>query len=169
MIPELEHTYPRQTILVTSRAEVKQLGKKIEKDNIMAVSWHTPISSVPSLYGILISKKRFTYKLIKESQVFAVNFMSIENKEQVLECGTRSGEYIDMFEKSKLTKKECDKIDCPYIEESLACLECSVQEEIELGDHVLFIGRILKSEKFKEGRRIFQTRDRNFTTTISTT
>ena len=164
MIPAIEHAYPRQVILITSRAEINHFGKKTVKDNIMAASWHSPVSFEPPLYSIFVGKTRFTYQLIKKSQVFAVNFMSIDNQKEVLYCGSYTGENINKFEKSGLTKKECEKIDCPYIGEALAYIECSVQEEVEVGDHILFAGKILKSKKIKEGKRIFQDKDDFITT-----
>ena len=61
-----ETVYPRQVILVTSRAEVKSRfsTKHEKKDNIMTLSWHTPLSFNPELYAIIIGKSRFSYQLV---------------------------------------------------------------------------------------------------------
>jgi flavin reductase (DIM6/NTAB) family NADH-FMN oxidoreductase RutF len=156
---------PRQTVLVTSRADVDVAGKSMEKDDIITLDWHTPLSFNPMLYAVVIAKARFSYKLIHESRVFAVNFMSIDNKKDVIFCGTNSGEFIDKFEETKLTKQEADKIDCSVIKESLAVIECEVVNEVEAGDHVIFIGRILGKKLNKEGKRIFHKDNYEFTTT----
>ncbi len=156
---------PRQTILVTSRADVDIAGKKMEKDDIITLDWHTPLSFKPQLYAVVIAKARFSYKLIHESRVFAVNFMSINNKKDVLFCGTNSGEFIDKFEETKLTKQQAEKIDCPIVKEALAVIECEVTDEIETGDHVIFVGKILSKKLNKEGKKIFHTEGYEFTTT----
>ena len=98
-MPIREVAYPRQVILVSSRAEVKSpfSANLQKKDNVMTLSWHTPLSFVPELYAIIIGKTRFSYKLIKESKVFVINFMPFDFKKQVAMAGSMSGEHIDKF------------------------------------------------------------------------
>ncbi|MFC1728051.1 flavin reductase family protein [Nanoarchaeota archaeon] len=162
----MEIVKPRQTILVSTRGNAEVLSKKIKKDNIFTLSWHTPVSFEPFLYAISISPKRFSYKLIKESGVFCVNFISKDLKKQALFCGSQTGEHMDKFKETKLTKGECSKIDCPSIKESLGCLECEVINEIEGGDHLIIIGKVLNICENKKGKRLFQTKGRTFTTTV---
>lgn len=152
---------PRQTILVTARAEVSLMGKKSIKDNIITLDWHTPVSFQPFLYAIAVGKKRFTVGLLKKSKVFCVNFMDIINKKEVLFCGTNSGEHINKFAKSGLTKEECEKIDCPKIGQAIGFLECELISEIEAGDHILFIGKVLNSQS-KTGKNIFHIGENEF-------
>ena len=156
---------PRQAVLVTCRGKVKILGRVTEKDNIMAVAWHTPLSKEPFMYAISIGKTRFSLKLIKESGVFAVNFISKKMKEQVLYCGRSSGEHIDKFAESGLKKEECEKIDCPRLADALGYLECEVADEIEAGDHILFIARVIYSKIEREDKRLFHITGDEFTTT----
>jgi len=156
---------PRQVALVTSRAEVNLIGKSVLKDNIITVAWHMPVSFEPMLYAVSIGKTRFSCRLIKESKAFAVNFMPFELQKNALFCGTNSGEHIDKFEKSGLEKEECSSIDCPRIKDALAHIECEVINEIDAGDHIIFLAKVLKSEEKKEGKRLFQDEGRRFTTT----
>ncbi|MBS7621567.1 flavin reductase, partial [Candidatus Bathyarchaeota archaeon] len=37
------------------------------------------------------------------------------------------------------------KVRPPHIGEALAVLECKVEKEVEVGDHVFFIGRVLEA------------------------
>jgi flavin reductase (DIM6/NTAB) family NADH-FMN oxidoreductase RutF len=159
--------YPRQVILVSCRGEVKEkfTPNKVIKDNIMTLSWHMPVSFDPPLYAISVGKERFSYKLIKDSSVFAVNFMPIELEKEVLFCGRNSGEHIDKFKEAGLEKEEADRIDCCRIKQALAFLECEVVNEIEAGDHVIIIGKVLNIKKNKEGKRIYQVKGDEFTTT----
>jgi len=155
---------PRQVVLVSSREEVEVLGKKSEKDDIITVAWHSPVSMDPELYMVSIGKTRFSRELIQESGVFVVNFIPYILKKQAVFCGTNSGKYMDKFKESGLTKEECEKIDCCRIKEALGYLECRVVDHIEAGDHILFIGRVLHSD-FKHKRdRLFQD-EKEFTTT----
>ena len=66
---------PRQTILVTSRAEIDIIGKEVQKDDIITLSWHMPVSFKPSIYAIAIGKSKFSSKLIEKSKDKKVYFI----------------------------------------------------------------------------------------------
>jgi flavin reductase (DIM6/NTAB) family NADH-FMN oxidoreductase RutF len=157
---------PHQTVLVSCRAHLKKKFSEQEetKDNIIAIDWHMPTALKPMFYAIAVGKTRYSYNLIKKSKVFAVNFMPFSKKDEVLYCGRNSGETIDKFKETGLHKEEADTIDCPRINEALGYLECEVVSEIETGDHVIFVGKALKHEQKKEGKRIFHLDDNNFIT-----
>jgi len=157
---------PRQTVLVTSRAHVKSIFSpdKETKDNVFAVSWHMPVSSDPPLYAIAAGKEHYSTKLIKESKSFVVNFLSIKKEKEVLFCGIHSGEHINKFEDTGLTKEEADQVDCPRIKQALSFIECHVIQEIEAGDHIIFIGKVLNMKEKRRGKRIFQVKDEVFST-----
>lgn len=155
----------RQVILITTRAETEILGKKITKDNIMTADWHSPLSFNPLLYGILIGKTRYSFNLIKKSKVFCVNFIPYKMKEKAIQCGKQRGEHIDKFNEFGLKKEECEKIDCPRLKDAVAFLECEVEKEIETGDHVLFVGKVMNSALKRQEKRLFHITGDKFTTT----
>ena len=157
---------PTQVVLVTSRAEANVLGKTSVKDNIITVAWHMPTSFEPFLYAISVGKTRFSAKLISESKCFVVNFVSFDMKEKALLVGTKSGEHTDKFAESGLTKEDADKVDCPRIKEAMGYVECEVIDEIETGDHVIYIGKVVHSEEKSVGQRLLQGGHSDFTTTM---
>ena len=138
---------PRQVILVTSRWQ--------DKDDIITLAWHTPLSFEPMMYAISVGKKRYSLKLIRNSKVFVVNFISKEFKKDILLCGEVSGREVDKFKSTNFEKEEAETINCPRIKQALGYLECRVVEEIETGDHILFIGRVTKAELRKHGVKLF--------------
>ncbi len=160
-----ELTDPLQVVLVTSREEMDILGKKGVKDNIITIAWHMPVSFNPNLYAISVGKTRFSCEMIKKSKVFAINYVPFELSKAALFCGTKSGMHMDKFKEAKLTKEECKSIDCPRIKEALAYIECRVVNEVDAGDHVIFIGNVLNSEVKKKGKRLFQ-KGNDFTTSV---
>ncbi len=151
-----ELSKPVQTVLVTSKGRARVLGLDIVKDNIITMNWHMCVSFSPMLYAISVGKTRFSRKLIEKSKVFIVNFISPSLKDAAMLCGTRSGEHIDKFKEAGLTREEGTSLDCPGIKEASARLECRVVEELEAGDHVIFVGEVLHSENVSEGKRLFQ-------------
>jgi flavin reductase (DIM6/NTAB) family NADH-FMN oxidoreductase RutF len=134
-----------------------------EKDNIMTVAWHSPLSFNPPLFGIAIGKTRFSHNLIKKSKEFGVNFIDRKLEKAMLICGSISGRGKDKFKEAKLTRKKAKYISAPLIKEAVAWLECKVVKTIDVGDHTFFVGEVLGwEEKGKE--RIFQKFGRKFLT-----
>ncbi|MBW2997216.1 flavin reductase family protein [Candidatus Woesearchaeota archaeon] len=163
----VENVYPIQVILISTRGTTELLGKEVTKDNMMTAAWHCPLSFEPPLYGISIAKTRFTYKLIKDSKVFCVNFLPYELKEKAVYCGTASGASTDKFEKTGLTKEECESIDCCKVGDAAAQLECEVVDEFEVGDHVFFVGKVLRNIDKNDKKRLLYNEDDKFTSTLS--
>jgi len=159
-------TNPRQTVLITCRSDIKVMGKSFLKDNIITVDWHMPTSFNPGLYAVSIGKSRLSCEMIRDSKGFVVNFMPYSQKKAVLYCGRHSGNHIDKYEQSGLEKEEAQTIDCPRIKEAVSCLECEVVDEKESGDHVIFIGKIMKNILKSDEKRIFHLTEDCFTTTV---
>ncbi|AFH42871.1 MULTISPECIES: flavin reductase [Fervidicoccus] len=44
----------------------------------MVASWWTQISVNPLLIGVSVSPERYTYKLLKKSSTFAINFLVVK-------------------------------------------------------------------------------------------
>ena len=129
------------------------------------MDWHTPLSFNPMMYAISIGKTSYSLELIKKSKVFVVNFMSKDYEKQVLFCGRHSGRDFDKFAQTGLIKEEAEKINCPRIKETLGFLECKVLQEIEVGDHILFIAEVVNSGLREHAKRLFHLREDKFTTT----
>lgn len=146
---------PRQVILVSSRYK--------DKDNVMTLAWHSPASFAPELYTIFVGKQRFSYDMIKQSKCFCVNFISKDDKELALIAGRKSGRDVDKFE--EIEKEECEKIDCPRVKNAVAFMECELVDEIEIGDHVVFVGKVVNKKELRKGGRLFQMEGDTFTTT----
>lgn len=151
-------TNPLQTILLTSRVD--------KKDNIMTLDWHCPLSFGPMMYAVSIGKTRYSLELVRKSKVFVVNFMSKDFEKEILFCGRNSGKNFDKFKETGFEKEESEKIDCPRIKQAIGYLECKVEKEIEAGDHILFVAKVLKAELKRKERRLFHLYKDKFTTTL---
>ena len=131
--------HPKPAILVISADAAGRV-------NGMIAAWTTPVSHSPPLVGVSIAPKRYTYELIKESGEFTLNIMSKEYAKQINFLGTVSGrDRKDKLRESGLTISKSKKVKAPHVEEALAVLECKVEKEVEAGDHVFFIARILEA------------------------
>jgi flavin reductase (DIM6/NTAB) family NADH-FMN oxidoreductase RutF len=130
------YAFPMQTVLVTCK-DTKG------KTNIITLAWHTPISRRPPLYGISVSPKRHSYSLIEQNKEFVVNFIPYSLVEAAQFCGTHSGRTTDKLCKTGLTLQPSTMLSTPRITEGYAHLECTLVNDIELGDHHLLIGTVV--------------------------
>lgn len=161
-----EISYPVQTVLVSCKGDFDVMGKRKKVDNLITVDWHMPASFEPFMYAIAIGKKRFSLSLIRQTKVFAVNFMAHEFAKQVLFCGKNSGMKTDKYKAIGLIPVECESIDCKMVKEASAVIECEVVNEFDSGSHVIVVGKILKTHNFNSSKRLFHVGDNQFTTTM---
>jgi len=113
------------------------------KKNIVSVGMFAYFSGKPLLVGIGIAPSRYSYELIEKSKAYVVNVVDKKLVEAVRICGENSGRDLDKFELAKLTAAPAAKIAAPIIEESPLSVECKVVQEVEVGDHVWFIGEVV--------------------------
>ena len=127
------------------------------RPNIITLGMYMPISSNPPLVCIGVSPKRFSHRLIEETGEFVVNIPSIDLKEAMHFCGTKSGRDFDKFRKTGLTPTPASKVKPPLIEECYGHLECKVVQSYVCGDHTLFVGEIVSAsadDDVLEGERV---------------
>jgi flavin reductase (DIM6/NTAB) family NADH-FMN oxidoreductase RutF len=97
----------------------------------------------PVVVGVSIAPERYSHGLIKTSGEFVVNFPTTSILEKVDRCGTVSGRTTDKFSVIGLTPLPARKVSPPLIAECPLNLECLVEEVRQIGDHDMFIGRVL--------------------------
>ena len=115
------------------------------KKNIIAIGMFAPFSGKPALVGVGIAPSRYSYELIRQSREYVVNAVDKSLIEAVRICGKKSGRDVDKFKLAKLTPEKGAKVSAPIIKESPVSIECKVVKEVEAGDHVWFIGKVLAS------------------------
>ncbi|MBI3032380.1 flavin reductase [Candidatus Woesearchaeota archaeon] len=158
---------PQQTILVTTRGKTQIYGKEKIIDNVIPVDWHMPCSIEHFMYAIAINKKTFTHQLIKESNIFVINFIPDTMKDAAVFCGRHSGLHVDKFKEAKLFKLNASAMDCCKIAGALGYLECEVVHEVACEDHTIFVAKVIHKEEKAEAKRLFHIFDNEFTTTSS--
>ena len=113
------------------------------KKNIITIGMFAYFSGKPTLVGVGIAPSRYSFDLIRQSGEYVVNAVDGKLMEAVRICGEKSGREVDKFELAKLTPKKGVKVNAPLIKESPVSIECKVVKEVEVGDHVWFIGEVL--------------------------
>ncbi|HUT15668.1 MAG TPA: flavin reductase family protein [Anaerolineae bacterium] len=111
--------------------------------NVMTLVWTCPISMEPPLVAMAIHPSRYSCDMLKRSEECVLNIPGRPLAEQVLKCGSLSGEDVDKIQLTGLTPESGHRVDSPWIDECLAHLECVVLDILTPGDHVLFITEIV--------------------------
>jgi flavin reductase (DIM6/NTAB) family NADH-FMN oxidoreductase RutF len=129
--------YPMPAFLVGSNVN--------KKPNFMTVAWAGVACNEPPLVSVAIRSSRYTLKGIRETGVFSINIPSVTLLKEADYCGIVSGAVTDKV-------KDCGfKIfygilqTAPMIEQCPLNLECRVEQQLELGSHILVIGRIIET------------------------
>lgn len=134
-VKKFQYFYPYTVALVGARTETQT--------NFMSCAWHTALSFEPPLFGVLISKKRFTHKLISEAREFTANFLAFETIKLSAQMGRRSGYDMDKLKEFRVKLAPSKVIRSPVIEEAYVSFECRLAEIKTYGDHDLFVGEVL--------------------------
>ena len=129
-------------VLVSSRGKAQLVMSSVvsERNNICAVRYHS--AGGESHYMISLHKNSFSHTLVLQSRVFVVNFISGMN-DTVDFAGSVSGRMVDKMKHLELEAEDGVKIDCFSLKSARGFIECSVVHEFSLGDHTLFVGKIL--------------------------
>ena len=135
--------YPLRTYLVVSG---------VDKPNVMAADWVTPLSFDPPLLGVSVSKKRYSYSLIKQFGEFVIAVPTAEILEDVWKAGSLSGRNMDKIKALSITLMKSKVVSVPSIRECIANIECRLLKEIDVGDHQFIIGKI---EHVSYDKRVF--------------
>jgi flavin reductase (DIM6/NTAB) family NADH-FMN oxidoreductase RutF len=134
-IKKFQYFYPYTVALVGAQRD--------NQINFMSCAWHTAFSFDPPLFGVLISKKRFTHKIISEAREFTVNFLSFDRVKLSAQMGRKSGHELDKIKEFQVKLSPAKIIQSPVISDAYVCFECKLVETRAYGDHDLFVGEVL--------------------------
>ena len=113
-----------------------------ETENIFTASWVMNVSSKPSLVALSVGKTRFSLDIIRKSKSFCLNIPDKSMLKEVIYCGNVSGRYKNKFAEMKLEKEITARKNI-ILPKCIAYLECAVMNEVDAGDHILFIAEIV--------------------------
>jgi 3-hydroxy-9,10-secoandrosta-1,3,5(10)-triene-9,17-dione monooxygenase reductase component len=159
---------PRPMVFVSCRGRAPLVGRVVERDFIVPTSWQTPASQEPAMYCVALSKSYpAALAAIKDEGTFIVNFLGIEHEEAAKALSQHHSEFDEPFRKANLTRENGATLTgCPKIHEALGWAECELRQQIDAGDHLLLIGRIVHSELPRsQAKRLFHVEGDKFTTT----
>jgi flavin reductase (DIM6/NTAB) family NADH-FMN oxidoreductase RutF len=118
-----------------------------DKVNAMTAAWAIPVSQRPALVVVHIAPQRYTHDLIMEAKEFGLSILADDQTEVSQHAGTLSGRKVDKFESGVLKQKAPRVTTTPVLEGCAATMECKLEKAISMGDHTIFVGRVVALEK----------------------
>ncbi|HEX5457041.1 MAG TPA: flavin reductase family protein [Candidatus Nitrosotalea sp.] len=112
--------------------------------NVMAAEWVMQISYSPVLVAIFIHHGSHTIKNIEKTKEFGINVASKEQTTEISVAGGYSGSEIDKLKIKNIFKiSKPHKIKTPMISDCTINAECKLVRKEKLGDHVMFVGKVV--------------------------
>jgi flavin reductase (DIM6/NTAB) family NADH-FMN oxidoreductase RutF len=121
--------------------------KKGDSLNAMTAAWTVPVSHRPTLVVVHIAPQRHTHDLVMESKEFGLSILADDQMELAQHAGTASGRRMDKFASGLLRSKPATVIDTPVLEGCAVTMECKLEKAISMGDHTIFVGRVVAMER----------------------
>jgi len=115
------------------------------KPSGMICGMSTKCSRKPGLFAVVLWKKGYTQKLIRESKEFVIAVPNKFLEKEVRLFGSVSGRDVDKFKESKIETERAGFIKSPLIKNATLNFECKLYKEVDFSDHIMFIGEILAS------------------------
>ena len=108
------------------------------------------ITSEPPIIAVSINKNNLTHEFIKESKVLTASILSQDTPLSFIgHFGFKSGREIDKFDGINYKIGETR---APVVtDNTLAYLEAKVTQELDVGTHTIFIGKLVGADVIKEG------------------
>ena len=129
-------TAPNPFCLVSSLAEDG-------KTNLMALSWWTYVSNNPATVCIAMSQRGLSHTLIERTGEFAINIVGPDLQEKAFRCGTCSGRSGSKAEAFGIALEPAQAISAQVVSNCRAVMECRVQQELTVADHVVFVAEVV--------------------------
>lgn len=118
--------------------------------NVMPAAFVTPLSIDPPYVGVAVHPARHTHDMIKYSEEFALNIPTRALLHHVQYLGSVTGSELNKFELTKLPTFRARRVDAPLLEGCVGWIECGVQDAYVIGDHTLFVGKVVAASAEKD-------------------
>lgn len=126
------------------------------RTNGMTAAWVNQVSNQPPMISVAIGKSHYTSELIPKAKSFSVNILSSDQVEVARKCGFVSGRNQNKLREEEFTYKVTG---APILSNCTAYLDCKLYHQIEVGDHILFIGIVIKADSKNKPVLIYRSSD----------
>jgi len=130
--------YPEQVVIAIAK-------DKAGRANPVTLGWTMIVSGTPPMMAIAVAKKHYSIETIRHSKCFTIVYPSSQMAEAALFFGSKSGRDVDKLAEFDCKTVPARQIDSVLLADAVANFECTLDSEIEAGDHIIFVGKIVCS------------------------
>lgn len=142
--------YPEQVVIAIAK-------DKAGRANPVTLGWTMIVSGKPPMMAIAVAKKHYSIETIRHSKCFTIVYPSSEMSEAALFFGSKSGRDVDKLAEFDCNTAPAKEIDSVLLADAVANFECTLESQIEAGDHIIFVGRIVCSHVNTEPKKRLYT------------
>jgi len=115
------------------------------KPSGMVASWQIRCSYEPPLFAVALSKRGHTHTLIRQSKEFVIAVPNKKMEKALVLFGSTSGRDVDKFKETGIATSKAAAVRTPLLKEATINFECVLEKEVDAGDHIIFIGKVVAS------------------------
>ena len=142
--------YPEQVVIAIAK-------DRQGKANPVTLGWTMIVSGNPPMMAIAIAKKHYSVEAITHSECFTIAFPSSDMAEAALFFGSKSGREIDKFAEFECETEPAKEIDSLLLADAVANFECTLDSQVPVGDHIIFVGTVVSSHMNTEPKKRLYT------------
>jgi len=116
---------------------------KRDRPNIIGLSWWTFASWDPFMIAISVGHDKYSHECLEHHREFVLCFPSEAQAKDAWICGTRSGKDSDKFALTRFKPVKARNVTVPLIDGVTVAYECRIVNQVETGDHTLYIADVV--------------------------
>ena len=142
--------YPEQVVIAIAK-------DRQGKANPVTLGWTMIVSGNPPMMAIAVAKKHYSIEAITHSECFTIVFPSSDMADAALFFGSKSGREIDKFAEFECETEPAKEIDSLLLIDAVANFECTLESQVPVGDHIIFVGTVVCSHMNTEPKKRLYT------------
>jgi flavin reductase (DIM6/NTAB) family NADH-FMN oxidoreductase RutF len=138
-----EYDKLRRRVLWTMPSGLYVLGTRAgDRRNGMTLNWATQVSFDPKLVAVSVEKTAFSHELLAEGGVFALSIVDREDR-AIVRKFTKPVEVDAEARTLNGFVFHDGKSGAPVLDQAAAYVDCVVRQQVDAGDHTLFLGEVV--------------------------
>jgi len=142
--------YPEQVVIAIAK-------DRNGKANPVTLGWTMIVSGTPPMMAIAVAKTHYSVEAVTHSRSFTIAFPSSEMADAALFFGSKSGRDIDKFAEFDCKTEPAKAIDSVLLADAVANFECTLESQVPIGDHIIFVGEVVSAHVNNEPKKRLYT------------
>jgi flavin reductase (DIM6/NTAB) family NADH-FMN oxidoreductase RutF len=113
-----------------------------DRVNLMTLNWATQLSFDPKLVGVGVERQSLTHELMEAGRVFSLCLVDREDR-AIVRKFTKPVEVDVEAGQANGFPFHHGRSGAPILDQAVAYVDCEVRQDVDLGNHTLFIGEVV--------------------------